>query len=110
MSEFFIVLSQPVEEYETLAQALEQQRMLQAHVPDKGHRVYRCKRWMVGAKHFTKLVDLLRDIQRDGLTDSHRDRLRIVLLTIGNRTPALKTLTTTDGPPEYRARGVRAGA
>lgn len=111
MSEFFIVLSHAVPEHETLAEALEQQRMLRAHVPDKEHTIYRCKRWLAGAKHFSKMVELLRDIQREGLTDPIQERMRILLLTIGNRTPKLQTLIKTPGPDEYRPRlGGRTGA
>jgi hypothetical protein len=104
MSEFFIVLSHPVTEHETIGDALQAKAVLEKHVPDKEHRVYRCKSWLAGAKHFSKAVELLGDIQRDGFTPAHQDRLRILLLTIGNRTPKLKTLIRAEGPPEFGAR------
>lgn len=111
MSEFFIVLSHSVPEHETLPEALEQQRMLRTHVPDKEHKIFRCKRWLAGAQHFTKMVELIRDIQREGLTEPIQERMRILLLTIGNRTPKLKTLIRADGPVQYRPpAGGRTGA
>lgn len=105
MSEFFIVLSRPPEEFETLGEALAQKATLQRHVPDVEHKVYRCKRSLMSAEHFPKMVDLLDDIQTNGLTDENRDRLRLLLLTIGNRTPNLKTLRRVSGPPEFSPRG-----
>jgi hypothetical protein len=102
MSEFFIVISHPVTEHEDMGDALQAKAVLEKHVPDAEHKVYRCKRWLAGAKHFTKAVELLRDIQNDGLTDANKDRLRILLITIGTRTPKLETLIRTSGPPEYR--------
>jgi hypothetical protein len=111
LSEFFIVLSRPVEEFETLPEALIHQRDLERHVPDAEHRVYRCKRWLAGAKHFTKMLELLVDIQRDGLTNANRDRIRVLMFTISNRTPKLQTLITAPGPAEYRPpAGGRTGA
>ena len=104
MSEFFIVVSRPVQEFDTLPEALVHQRDLQRHVPDAEHRVFRCKRYLAEAKHFAKAVELLVDIQRDGLTDGNRERLRILLGTIGTRTPRLQTLIKVDGPPEYEVR------
>jgi hypothetical protein len=110
MSEFFIVLSHEVEEHETLPQALAQQRMLQAHVPEKTHTILRCKRWLTGAKHFSKVVTLLTDIQRDGLSAGNKDRLRILLITIGTRTPKLQTLIKAPGPLEYHPPRQAGGA
>lgn len=104
MSEFFIVLSHPVTEHAELGDALQAKAVLEKHVPDKEHKVYRCKTWLHGAKHFSKAVALLVDIQREGLTDANKDRLRLLLLTIGTRTPKLQTLIKVDGPPEYGAR------
>lgn len=106
MSEFFIVVSQEIPEHETLEEAMEQQSMLRCHVPDREHKILRCKRWLAGAKHFSKAVELLRDIQRDGLTDTNRNRLGIILYTIGNRTPKLQTLIKAPGPAEYHPPAV----
>ena len=104
MSEFFIVLSHPVTEHEELGDALQAKAVLEKHVPDREHKVYRCKTWLAGAKHFSKAVALLADIQRDGLTDANKDRVRILLLTIGTRTPKLQSLIKVDGPPEFQVR------
>lgn len=104
MSEFFIVLSHAVTEHEELGDALQAQAVLQKHVPDKEHKVYRCKTWLHGAKHFSKAVTLLVDIQRDGLTDANKERLRILLFTVSNRTPKLQMLTKVDGPVEFGGR------
>lgn len=101
MSEFFIVLSHPVTEHEELGDALQAKAVLEKHVPGREHRIYRCKRWLAGAKHFTKAVELLRDIQRDGLTNANKDRLLLLLGTIGTRTPKLQTLIRVQGPPEF---------
>lgn len=105
MSEFFIVCSQDHEEYETLADAMAQQRRLAAHVPERTHTIYRCKRWLAGARHFHKMVELMVDIQREGLTEPNKDRLRLLLGTIIHRTPKFKALIQVDGPPEYRPGG-----
>jgi hypothetical protein len=110
MSEFFIVLSHDVEEHETLPQALAQQRMLQAHLPDKTHNILRCKRWLTGAKHFSKAVMLLTDIQREGLSAANMERVRILLITIGHRTPKLQTLIKAPGPHEYHPPRRAGGA
>jgi hypothetical protein len=104
MSEFFIVLSHAPTEHEDLGDALQEKAVLEKHVPDKEHKVYRCKRWLAGAKHFSKAVTLLADIQRDGLTEENKERVRILLFTVGNRTPRLKTLMRVQGPPEFGAR------
>jgi hypothetical protein len=111
VSEFFIVLSHPATEHETLPEAMASQRALQAHVPERTHTIYRCKRWLTGAKHFTKMVDLLNDIVRDGLTPANLDRARVLQVTIGNRTPRLKALHRVPGPPEYQPpAAARTGA
>lgn len=111
MSEFFIVLSRPVQEFDDLAAAQAHQQSLTRHVPDAEHKVYRCKRWLVGAAHFPKMVQLLVDIQREGLNDVNRNWLRIILLTVGNRSPKLQSLTRAPGPAEYQPPpGGRTGA
>lgn len=102
MSEFFIVASNQLQEFETLPEALVHKRDLERHVRDAEHKVYRCKGSLVGADHFTKMVALLADIQRDGLTPANADRIRVMFFTLGNRTPKLQTLTRASGPPEYR--------
>lgn len=107
MSEFFIVLSRPVEEFETLARAMAHKDSLARHVPEAEHRVYRCKRYLAGAEHFPKMVALLTDIQAEGLTEANRDRLRLLLLTIGNRSPRLQTLTLVEGPAEFQTRAAQ---
>jgi hypothetical protein len=103
MSEFFIVLSRKPEEFETLPDAIAQQLMLKTYAPGQEHIIFRCKRWLHGAKHFSKAVDLLGSINRDGLTDENRSRLIVLLGTITTRTPTLKTLTRVEGPDEFRA-------
>lgn len=103
MSEFFIVLSHPVTQHEELEQALQEKAVLEKHVPERTHKVFRCKSWLHGAKHFSKAVTLLTDIQRDGLTEANKDQLRLLLFTIGNRTPRLKMLMRVEGPPEFGA-------
>jgi hypothetical protein len=45
------------------------------------------------------MMELLNDIVRDGLTPTNRDRARIILVTIGNRTPSLTVAQSA--PPEY---------
>jgi hypothetical protein len=82
-----------------------EQRALAAHLPDRQHRIFRCKQWLAGARHFQKMVELMVDIQRDGLTEPNKDRLRLLLGTITHRTPKLKSLIQVDGPPEYRPGG-----
>jgi hypothetical protein len=104
MSEFFIVISHPVTQHEELGDALQEKAVLEKHVPDKEHTIFRCKTWLHGAKHFSKAVALLSDIQREGLTDANKDRLRLLLITIGTRTPKLQTLIQTRGPAEFRPR------
>lgn len=104
MSEFFIVLSSTPQEFDTLADAMAQQRTLQTYVPDKEHSIFRCKKWLHGAKHFSKCVDLLGSINRDGLTDENRSRLLVLLGTITTRTPRLKTLVEAPGPDEFREK------
>lgn len=90
MSEYFIVLSHEPQQHETLEDARCEQIALAKHFPDRAFRVHRCKTWLAGAKHFTKMVDLLGDIVREGLTPANLDRARVLLITIGNRTPRLK--------------------
>lgn len=107
MSEFFIVTSHLHQQHETLAEAQAERAGLLAHFPDKTFTIYRCKSWLTGAKHFTKMVDLLGDIVRDGLTPANLERARILLLTIGTRTPRLKVTPR----PEYEPPpGGRTGA
>jgi hypothetical protein len=89
MSEFWIVSAARMEEHETLAGAVHEMEKLQRHCPDKKFRVYRCKKSIHSARHFTKMVDLLRDIARDGFTKTNAERAHILLTTIGNRTPRL---------------------
>lgn len=104
MSEFFIVLSHKPDEFDTLHQAMAQQRVLQTYVPEKEHSIFRCKKWLHGAKHFSKCVDLLGSINRDGLTDENKCRLIVLLGTITTRTPKLKMLVEAPGPDEFREK------
>ena len=105
MSEYFIVLSHEPTRHESLGDAQAEQHTLAKHFPEKTFTVHRCKRWLFGAKHFTKMVDLLGDIARDGFTEANQERARILLLTIGNRTPRLRI--SPNAPPEFEPR--RAG-
>ena len=104
MSEFFIVV-QPPTQYETLEEARAVKDGFAKHFPDKEWTILRCKAWLNGAKHFAKMVELMADIHRDGLTAAHKDRLTILLGTIGTRTPKLQTLIRRPGPPEFQPRG-----
>lgn len=104
MSEFFIVLSQVPQQHETLDDARADKRRLSKFFPDKTFTILRCKSWLHGAGHFPKIVTLLGDIVRDGLNDFNLERARILLLTVGNRTPNLKAV---EGPPEFHPK-VRA--
>lgn len=90
MSEFWIVSAARMEEHPTLESAVHEMERLQAHIPDKRFRVYRCKKNIRPAQHFTKMVvDLLRDIVREGFTKANADRAHIILTTIGTRSPHL---------------------
>jgi hypothetical protein len=85
MSGYYIVSSEKLEHHETLEDAMTQRGLLSRHMPGVKFTVHRCKRYLHGAKHFPKMVALLNDILRDGLTQAHRDRADILLLTIKNR-------------------------
>lgn len=93
MSEFWIVTASRLEEHPSLHDAVHQMDGLKRHFPDQPFRVYRCKRNIRSAYHFTKLVDLLRDIVRDGLTKENKNRAIVILTTINNRNapPAQKS-------------------
>jgi hypothetical protein len=52
-------------------------------------RAWKSTKSIHSARHFTKMVDLLRDIARDGFTKANAERAHILLTTIGNRTPRL---------------------
>jgi len=103
MSEYFIVLSTAPTRHATLAEAQIEQEMLRRYKPEHTFTIHRCKTWLVGARHFTKMVELLRDIVADGLTAANLERARIVLFTIGNRNPGI---AVTAGPPEFEPRGI----
>lgn len=105
MSEFYIVTSQAYDQHATLDVAQRAQRVLQRHFPDKVFTIYRCKRWLMGARHFKKLVELLTDILAQGLTPELQDRARILLFTINYRDrPNTKVIPRVEGPPEFQPR------
>lgn len=107
MSEYFIVLSQEPERHDTLEEAQRQQRNLAAHLPDRTFTIHRCKTWFYGARHFPKMVELLNDIIRDGLTPEHRARGFILLLTVKNRSPRLKVTPRPEWQPPPGAKEPR---
>jgi hypothetical protein len=98
VSEFFIVIAQPVNEHATLQDAEHERDLLSAHLPDKTFKVYRCKEWLHSAHHFPKVVEFLTDLERDGLTPAMRARLTVLLTTIGTRTPKFKCLRMPKQP------------
>ena len=102
MSEYFIVLATEPQRHQALEEARAEKIALAAHFPDKTFTIHRCKTYLHGAKHFTKMVELIGDLVRDGWTDANQERARLLMLTIGNRTPRLRTLRQVEGPEEYQ--------
>ncbi|HEX4302854.1 MAG TPA: hypothetical protein VHZ78_08670 [Rhizomicrobium sp.] len=102
MSEFYLVLPDDQREITTLEEARAVADGLAKHLPDKTFKVYRCKRYLHGAKHFQKMVALLGEIVAAGLTQSLRDRADILLGTVAkrNETPHL----TRRVVPEFEPR------
>lgn len=98
MSEFFIVCAEKHEHHEALAAAERERDMLSAHFPDKTFTIHRCKSSLHSAHHFVKAAHLLGDIERQGLTEDNRTRLRVLLATIGTRTPKFKNLSLPKKP------------
>lgn len=86
MSEFYIVSAGPHEEHKTIEAARLERDNLIRHI-DKPFRIYRCKDSLQGAKHFPKMVALLQDIVKDGLTQEARARAQVLLTTVHNRSP-----------------------
>lgn len=85
VSEFFIVTATRYPRHASLEEAQGVRSNLLRHLPDTAFFIHRCKASLNGARHFTKMVDLLRDIVGQGLTANNLDRARVLLLTIGNR-------------------------
>lgn len=85
MAEFWIVTSHDYEHHATVDGAVGEMRRLQTHLPDKKFRVLRCKKSIRPARHFTKLVTLLKDIVRDGLTKANKERAQVLISTIETR-------------------------
>lgn len=104
MSEFWIVSAARMERHATLEAAVRVMENLQRHCPDKTFRVYRCKRNIRSAAHFPKLVALLKDILRDGLTRENRDRALVILTTVGNRSGHIAEVEKSDR--DFRQRKV----
>lgn len=108
-NDFYIVLSFAPEEIKTVEEAERVRANLERHVPDKVHRVYRCKRWLQTAHHFPKAVELLADIRREGLTGENANRLAVLLTTIGYRNRSEKTPhLQRRNLPEFDARARKA--
>ncbi|HLY06140.1 MAG TPA: hypothetical protein VKR31_10360 [Rhizomicrobium sp.] len=102
MSEYWIVTSKDYERHKSLPEALGVRDFLRRHCPDTEFFVHRCKASLHSAKHFPKVVELLRDIVADGgLSAANLDRARVLLLTVDNRRemPVAK-----NAPPEFRPR------
>lgn len=104
MSEFWIVTDPSVHHYSNYDAANAERVKLQAALPDKQFCVIRCKKNRFGARHFPKMVDLLRDILERGLTDDLASRARILLGTIGYRSGLPKTLVPNFTVPEFKPR------
>lgn len=85
MSEFFIVTSKRYPRHATLEEAREERNNLLRHFPGTTFFIHRCKASLNGARHFQKMVALLRDIVNEGLTPDNLARARVLLLTVGNR-------------------------
>lgn len=98
MSEFYLVLSGEHREIETLVEANTIRDGLARHMPGKTFKVYRCKKSLRSAKHVTKMIALLRDIDQDGLTPANADRLTVLLTTLRIRTPKFEALTLPAKP------------
>jgi hypothetical protein len=98
LSEYWIVCTCDHTEHDNAEDAQREHKVLSAHFPDRKLRLHRCKHFMQPARHFDKMVELLADIKRDGLTAANGDRADVLLTTIGNRTPRLKTLTVPKKP------------
>jgi hypothetical protein len=93
LSEYWIVCTCDHTKHDNPEDALREQALLSTHVPAKKTIVHRCKHFAQSANHFGKMVELLADIVREGLTAANRDRADVLLTTVGNRTPKFKTLT-----------------
>ena len=85
MSEFLIVTSKRYTRHASHEAACAEREMLRGRFPDRPFFLHRCKMSLQGASHFPKMVALLRDIMRDGLTRETRDRAFILLGTIDKR-------------------------
>jgi hypothetical protein len=105
-NDFYIVTTLPVEEHATLGDAEALRDALARHFPDKTFRVFRCKRHMHSARHFPKLVELLRDVlNARGLSPDLAARARVILTTIGTRNDG--KLPINDSVPEFDKRETR---
>jgi hypothetical protein len=76
MSEFWIVSGSVHEEHASLAEATRERDLLAAHFPDKTFRIFRCKRFLHSARHFPKLVELLRDEGGAAMTLDEMESIR----------------------------------
>ena len=85
MSEFWLVTSRRYEHHESLDESVAFMQRLQKHRPNLKLRIYRCKQNTRSAHHFPKMVELLEDIQREGLTREISNRIHILLSTIRTR-------------------------
>ena len=101
MSEYFIVTAKDYERHKSLPEALGVRDFLRRHCPDSQLFVHRCKASLHSAKHFPKMVELLRDIVRDGLTPDNLTRARVLLITVDNRRDMP---ISPNAPPEFQPR------
>jgi len=99
MSEYWIITSHECERHTSLDEAKRGHEMLRRYLPGITFTIHRCKASLHSAHHFTKLVDLLRDIVKDGFTPENRDRATILLQTIKNRS---EMPVSPNAPPEFK--------
>lgn len=85
MAEYWIVTSKRYNRHASLEAAAEEMRARAERNPGTKFHVIRCKKSLHPAKHFTKLVQLLKDIVREGLTKANRDRALVLISTIETR-------------------------
>ena len=89
-SEFWIVSALPVQELPSFDEAETLRATMQRHVPEKLFAVFRCKRWKNPAHHFSKMVELLKEIVAAGGEITPEPRILLGTIQKRSETPHLR--------------------